>query len=99
LTIAQGFSLAYQSWQAVQVPVKREKEMGNAAGNVVVTKAVVEKQPVAAEESIATTGDSVNYSKYTKYKCKELQHQGDNQRIFFLIGQMKRNKGKSPGKT
>ena len=54
LTIAQGFSLAYQSWQAVQVPAKREVE--HAAGNVVVTQAVVEKQPVAANEYIDTAG-------------------------------------------
>ena len=57
LTIAQGFSLAYQSWQAVQVPVKREKEEGNAAGNVMVTQAIVEKQPDAADESMATADD------------------------------------------
>ena len=63
LTIAQGFSLAYQSWQAVQVPVKRENEERNYAGNVVVTQAVVEKQPDAADESFPTAGNSIQSSK------------------------------------
>ena len=56
LTIAQGFSLAYQSWQAAQVPVKSENEARKYVGNVVVTQAVVEKEPVATVESNATAG-------------------------------------------
>ena len=47
LTIAQGFSLAYQSWQEVRRPAMREKE--EQSENVVVTTAVVEKQPFDAE--------------------------------------------------
>ena len=43
------------------MPAKREKEVGSAVGNVVVTQAVVEKQPDAADEADATTGDSVDY--------------------------------------
>ena len=50
LTIAQGFSLAYQSWQEVRKPARREKE--EQSDNVVVTTAVVEKQPFDVEGGI-----------------------------------------------
>ena len=62
LTIAQGFSLAYQNWQEVQVPVRREKQVET----VVVTQAVVEKQPFDAEGPIITAGD-LNSIKNDKY--------------------------------
>ena len=54
LTIAQGFSLAYQSWQAGQVPARRVREV---VDNVVVTQAVVEKQPVDPDEPITSIGE------------------------------------------
>jgi len=50
LTIAQGFSLAYQSWQEVRKPARREKE--EQSDNVVVTTAVVEKHPFDVEGGI-----------------------------------------------
>jgi len=58
LTIAQGFSLAYQSWQEVRRPAMREKE--EQSENVVVTTAVVEKQPFDADGGlIGASGDKV----------------------------------------
>ena len=58
------------------MPAKREKEVGSAVGNVVVTQAVVEKQPVAANESIATAGDLVNYSRFiTKINLRRCKTQ------------------------
>ena len=62
LTIAQGFSLAYQNWQEVQVPVRREKQVET----VVVTQAVVEKQPFETEGPINTAG-GLNSNNNVKY--------------------------------
>ena len=62
LTIAQGFSLAYQSWQAAQVPARRGREVDKVGGqeadkkgNIVVTEAVVEKQPDDADEPVTSS--------------------------------------------
>ena len=48
LTIAQGFSLAYQAWQDRQVKTKNEnviKKKESPMSNVIVTEAIVENVP------------------------------------------------------
>ena len=92
LTIAQGFSIAYQSWQAAQVPARRGREVDKVGGqeadkkgNVVVTEAVVEKQPDDADEPVTSSsaGDlCCGHQIRTKTICKEYQHQVNSQRTF-----------------
>jgi len=61
LTIAQGFSMAYQSWQEVRTPVKKDRQ--ELADNVVVTQAVVEKQPFDTDGGLISKGATLAASK------------------------------------
>ena len=83
LTIAQGFSLAYQSWQANQVEDNGRRKENKVAqkneaenkGTIVVTEAVVEKQPAEPDEPISSSskGDTKYCWVYENLNFKEHQ--------------------------
>ena len=91
LTIAQGFSLAYQSWQEVRKPARREKE--EQSDNVVVTTAVVEKHPFDVEGGII--GD---YCEDTTFNSKILLIVGvaNNKVEDLLIDWTKKDESRKP---